>query len=254
MVSRLKEVPKLAMATQFVFKRYEKKYLLDPMQYAELSSKLGEYMAADEYGRHTICNIYFDTDDYELIRTSLEKPIYKEKLRLRSYGIPGDNDRVFAEVKKKFDGVVYKRRTAMTAGETERFFNCGIKPRGADGQILREIEWFLLRYQPEPKVFLAYDRMALFGKEDPALRITFDRNIRWRDTDLDLRFGDRGEAVLPPDKILMEIKIPGTVPVWLGHMLSEMGLFPTSFSKYGTCYVQNILGRNVRRGSVNVCA
>ena len=244
----------MAKATQFVFKRYEKKYLLDPVQYAELKSRLEKYMDADEYGRYTICNIYFDTDDYELIRTSLEKPVYKEKLRLRSYGVPKDNDRIFAEVKKKLDGVVYKRRTAMTAEEAGDFLIRGIKPSSADGQILSEIEWFLSRYQPEPKIFLAYDRVALFGKEDPALRITFDRNIRWRDTDLDLRFGDWGEMVLPPDKILMEIKIPGTVPVWLGHMLSEIGLFPTSFSKYGTCYIQNILGGNVRRGSVNVCA
>ncbi len=100
---------------QNVFRRYENKYLLNDRQLEALKNSLSKYMAQDAHGSYTICNIYFDTDDFLLARRSLEKPKYKEKLRLRSYGVPKGSDQVFAEIKKKYDGVVYKRRAPLRA-------------------------------------------------------------------------------------------------------------------------------------------
>lgn len=234
----------MAKQIQQSFKRFEKKYLLTPAQYDALLDGMRPYMQADQYGRYTICNIYYDTDNFQLIRTSLESPIYKEKLRLRSYGVPTDGQQVFVEIKKKFDHVVYKRRAVLPCAEAAAYLAGQTRPRAED-QICREIDWFLKTYQPSPRVFIAYDRTALAGIENRDLRVTFDTNLRWREEELDLRRGDHGAPLLPGDRILMEIKIPGTAPVWLGHLLSESGVFPTSFSKYGTCYRQNLLERAV---------
>ena len=225
---------------QRCFQRYEKKYLLNPEQYQKIRSGLAPYMEADEHGRYTICNLYYDTPDFQLIRASLDKPVYKEKLRMRSYGVPADGDSVFVELKKKYKGVVYKRRTVLEAGEALDYLAGRCSPRAKD-QICREIDWFLGRYHPVPQVFIAYDREALAGLEDRVLRVTFDIDLRWRDTALDLRSGDGGERITSRDQILMEIKIPGSAPVWLSRLLSENSVFPTSFSKYGVCYRENLM-------------
>ena len=246
----------MACKIQFCFKRYEKKYMLTPDQLTRILAGIDGHMCADEFGRYTICNIYYDTDDFQLIRASLEKPVYKEKLRMRSYGVPGSGDEVFVELKKKYDSVVYKRRTVMRAADAVSYIHDGTAPERED-QICREIDWFMHSYHPRPKVFIAYDRTAFAGLEDPDLRLTFDTGLRWRDRDLDLRAGDWGEPLLDAGHILMEIKIPGTTPVWLAHLLSEAGAFPTSFSKYGACYQQNILGRRRSGGAgreVRACA
>ena len=198
-------------------------------------------MKKDAYGEYTICNIYYDTDDYRLIRASLEKPVYKEKLRVRSYGVPQEDGKVFVELKKKFDGVVYKRRITTGIQNMEPFLS-GELPSENFGQIGREIRYFQSFYRTAPKVFIGYDRLAFVGIDDPRLRITFDTNLRWRDTDADLRLGDRGAPIaLPGGEVLMEVKIPGACPLWLSRLLSEAGAFPTSFSKYGACYSGSIL-------------
>lgn len=224
---------------QYTFKRYEKKYMLTPEQYRKLLSDIGKEIEEDEYGQYTICNIYYDTPNYELIRTSIEKPVYKEKFRLRSYGVPKSDDTIFAEIKKKYNGVVYKRRIAEHPDVIRAFIE-EKQMLQEDRQIQGEIQWFLQMYDPVPKVFIGYDRTAFAGKEDKNLRITFDRNIRWRDKDLDLQAGDAGEPVLSEDGIVMEIKVPNSFPMWLVSALSRHEIYPVSFSKYGTCYKRYI--------------
>ena len=147
------------------------------------------------------------------------------------------------EIKKKFDGIVYKRRVLSDIGETMEYLQGGEKPEVDDPQILQEIQWFKQNYSLEPKLFLAYDRLAFRDVEDPELRLTFDRNIRFRTENLDLTCGDYGIKLIPEDQILMEVKIPGAAPVWLSHLLSDHGIFPISFSKYGKCY-QKMMERN----------
>lgn len=238
---------------QTVFQRYEKKYLLEPDQAAAVRRALTGRMLEDRYGQHTICNLYYDTPDFSLIRTSLDKPVYKEKLRLRSYGVPNDTSTVFLELKKKFDGVVYKRRVPMTLLESARYLASGVRPAGENAQILREIDWFLAHNPVEARAFIGYDRVALFGADDPELRITFDRNIRAREDALDLRCGDRGDALLAPGQALMELKIGEAMPVWLSRILSDCAVRPASFSKYGVCYRDQIFAAQQHKGGV-ICA
>lgn len=227
------------MSIQQSFRRIEKKYLLTPAQYRILCDGMAPYMKPDKHGHYTICNIYYDTDTFALIRASLEKPVYKEKLRLRSYGTPDVDSPVFVEIKKKFDHVVYKRRITMPCAEANAYLSGALPPCRGD-QIRCEIDWFLKTYQPRPSVFIAYDRTAFSGLEDDALRITFDTGLRWRQDALDLRLGDHGAPILPPDRILMEIKLPDAAPLWLSALLSSAGIFPVSFSKYGTCYKEHL--------------
>ena len=224
---------------QCSFKRYEKKYLLTREQYEAVRAGMDAYMTADAYSHYSICNVYYDTDDFSLIRTSLQKPMYKEKLRVRSYGVAQDGGKVFVELKKKYDGVVYKRRVVMGAADAVTYLQ-GQHPAD-ESQIHHEIDWFMDTYRPVPKVFIAYDREAYAGRENPDLRITFDTNLRGRTERVDLRAGDDGAPILPDNQVLMEIKIPGAAPIWLARLLSENGIVSTSFSKYGAYYKKYIV-------------
>lgn len=226
---------------QLSFERVEKKYVLTPAQFRLLFRALSAYMEVDQYGLHTIQNIYYDTPDYALIRYSLEGPIYKEKFRVRSYGTPDNLSPVFAEIKKKFNGVVYKRRVALPSWQLPGFVS-GCTLRDADPQIQAEIHHMLGQYPLSPRCFIGYDRIAMFGKEDPSFRLTFDQNLRYRLDDLDLRAGDRGDPVLDDERIILEIKFSQSAPLWISHMLSGMGIFSQSFSKYGRCWQQHLSG------------
>lgn len=224
---------------QTVFKRYEKKYFMTKEQEALFLERIKDKMELDKYGETTICNIYFDTVDYDLIRRSIEGPIYKEKLRLRSYNVPkGPDSKVFVEIKKKFDGVVYKRREELTLAEAEDYLYRGVHP-DKDTQILREIDWFLKTNDVFPAVYLAYDRRAFAGVEEPEFRLTLDRNIRCRRKQMNLADGAVGEPIIDENLVLMEIKIPGTMPQWMSKILGDLEIYPTSFSKYGTYYTGN---------------
>lgn len=226
--------------TKLTFKRYEKKYLLSAKQYDALRLRLEERIVPDLYHKSEVCSVYYDEDSYSLIRHSLEKPPYKEKLRLRSYGVPGPEDEVFVELKKKYKGVVYKRRVVMEDRAAEDWL-AGRREAPADSQITREIDYFLHSHTLSPKAFIGCDRTSWAGKDDPELRITFDENLRWRDSALSLTEGSGGAPLLDAGQVLMELKLPGAAPLWLARMLSELELFPRSFSKYGTCYRNEIL-------------
>ncbi len=225
---------------QVMFKRYEKKYLLSERKHELLRQSLKDYLKVDNYGETTICNIYFDTPDRRLIRTSIERPIYKEKLRLRSYGTPQADDTVFIELKKKYKGIVYKRRVKSEFIIAKHYLYDS-EPFSQPSQITKEIDWFLNFYKElKPAMFISYNRVAMFGVEDPELRITFDGNILWREEELRLDCGAWGNPLLEEGQRLMEIKIPGAMPLWLAHILNELEIYPTSFSKYGRGYEQSV--------------
>ena len=239
-----------------VFNRFENKYLIDADTFYELTGALHSRMVPDvhnpvcpdkkdgkhEYAYYTISNIYYDTEDDYLIRQSLSHPLYKEKLRLRSYGVPGLNDIVFLELKKKFQGIVNKRRTKIPLCTAYTFLNgehYGTLPEPQpcmNLQVLKEIGVFLKRYALVPKVYIAYDRLAFFDKNSGDLRISFDKNIRTRRHGLQLEKGDFGDSLILENQRLMEIKSAGAMPLWLSALLSELGVFKKSFSKYGTEY------------------
>ena len=178
-----------------VFMRTEKKYMVNTSQRSELLLRSRGLLIPDAYGSYTLCNIYFDTDSFDLIRASLEKPVFKEKLRMRSYGVPKADTNVFFEIKRKFDGVVGKRRIDIPLCELRDYLEHGKAP-AQDSQIFREIDYFMNFYHPKPKVFLAYDRTAFCSPRHPGFRVTFDNGIRSRTDDLYLEHGDCGEYLL----------------------------------------------------------
>ncbi len=236
-----------------IFERIEKKYVLDESTYNALREKLAVHFKPDRYPKGTIYNIYFDTPNDQLVRTSIEKPLYKEKLRLRSYAVPDKKSKVFVELKKKFQGVVYKRRVDMTLEQAEEFLSGGNAP-GNDPQIEKELDYFLSFYQGiGPAMYLSYDRLAFVAKDDPELRLTFDTHILYRQDNLGLDKGQWGKELLPPGTRIMEIKIPGSMPLWLSHILDELKIYPASFSKYGTAYSKE-LAADLKKGKVITCA
>lgn len=208
------------MAYQAVFKRKEMKYLMSSEQYEKLMEILSDKIIPDDFPTSAISNLYYDTPDFRLIRTSLQKPKYKEKLRLRCYKVPNATTQAFLEIKKKALGIVYKRRESLPYQRAIDFL-AGKDP-GKDTQIFRELDWMLKSYKNlAPAMFLSYDRLSYKGVEDSSVRITFDQNILWRTTTLDLSAGTWGEQLLEPEQKLMEIKISNAMPLWLAHALSE---------------------------------
>ncbi len=226
---------------QDVFKRKEVKYLLSYEQYKDLRNFLKGYAEVDGYGETDILNIYYDTEKFDVIQTSLDKPLYKEKLRLRSYGTASEDSKSFIEIKKKFDGIVYKRRISAPYKTAVDYLN-GEKEALLDrSQIRREIDSFLEMYPGiAPKMAICYKRIAMAGVEDPKLRITFDKDITWRTKDLSLKKGNYGREILEKGQHLMEVKIGNAFPIELSKMFSELGIFPISFSKYGRGYLEMI--------------
>ena len=223
------------MAYTTVFKRYELKYLLTPEQRERLLPVISTHMQEDAYGSTTVRNVYYDTESYRLIRHSLEKPIFKEKLRLRSYATVTPADTVFVELKRKYDGVVYKRRHPRAEAEATAWMEAGEHPH-AMGQIAGEINYFLSYYRPlAPRVFLSYEREAYFAKEGD-LRLTLDSRILARTDALSLTAPPYGTPLIPDGMSLLELKCAGGIPLWMVRFLSEEGIRRISFSKYGTAY------------------
>ncbi|MEK4325552.1 polyphosphate polymerase domain-containing protein [Paenibacillus sp. FSL R7-0297] len=240
-----------------VFNRYENKYLFDTESYLKLYNELLEYMEPDEYNKqheyYSITNLYYDTPHDSLIRSSLAKPKYKEKLRIRAYGIPTGDTKVYLEIKKKVFGLVNKRRTSLKLNEAYDFVASGIEPEFKsymNKQVIEEIKYMLTRYDLQPKLYLSYDRKAMFCKNNRDLRITFDTNIRCRRYDLKMEHGVYGEELLEPGQWLMEVKAEKTIPVWLAKMLSEHQMYRTSFSKYGNEYKKMLKNSKAERESV----
>ena len=228
------------MAYKSVFRRYELKYLLFKEQKEIILNAISPYMQLDSYGHTTIRNIYFDTDSYQLIRRSIEKPAYKEKLRIRSYSKATPETEVFVELKKKYDHVVYKRRIALPE-RVAMDWVCGKIPSPIDTQISREIDYFKSHYTGlRPSVFLSYERDAYFERDGGDFRLTFDQNILVRDHDLSLCSDAGGRSVMDPDLTMMELKCSGALPLWMVEVLSRERIYKTSFSKYGVAYQKYI--------------
>ncbi len=226
-----------------VFQRIEVKYLLSDRQYTELLKRLENMAAIDSYGKTSILNIYFDTPDFKLIERSLEKPVYKEKLRLRTYGVASDDTNAFIEIKKKYKGVVYKRRINMPYKDAMDYLTRD-KELKERSQISDEIDYFKHFYKGlRPAMAISYDRIAMAGIEDPDLRITFDENIRWRTENLSLTEGNVGKDILLPGQHLMELKIAGAMSMELARILDELEIRKTSFSKYGRGYMEYMYGQ-----------
>ena len=224
------------MAFQTVFKRYEIKYLITVEQKKKVLAAMEPHMKLDKYGRTAIRNLYYDTDSYLLIRRSIEKPTYKEKLRIRSYGKASSDSTVFVELKKKYKHVVYKRRISLHRDEAMSWLS-GESCLDSNTQISNEVDYFMDYYGSlHPTVFLSYEREAYHSYNGTDFRVTFDDTILCRLDDLSLASEVYGTPLLSDGMVLMEIKCSGAIPLWMTEVLSKERIFKTSFSKYGTVY------------------
>ncbi len=217
-----------------VMKRYELKYCLSKDQLEYFKTRILEHMKVDKYGLTSIASIYFDTPSFRLINKSIEKPPFKEKIRLRSYGLAKENSTVFLEIKRKLDGIVYKRRIATTEEKVQEFL---YKNEEFDKtQISRELLAFKETYKElEPKYLIIYDRVAYYQDESD-LRITIDFNPRYRTTDLNLHTSMEGTSLLEDGGAILEIKVQHSIPLWLSEILRDGKIYKTSFSKVGTAH------------------
>lgn len=239
------------------FERKEVKYRLNAMQVRAIKQALSAHMAPDEYGQTSITSVYYDTPNRDMISRSLEKPAYKEKLRLRTYGPRNASAPVFVELKKKHEGIVYKRRIAASE-PAARLLMVGVPYERAISryplvdealeaeshsakslQIAEEIAACVRRNSPVlPSMAILVERVAWAplldarGAEAEGVRITFDERIRYRD--LFAPAGKRASVpLLAAGEAIMEVKVPGAYPLWLQGPLAEWGGRPAMFSKYG---------------------
>ena len=235
---------------QSVFARVEKKFLITEEQHAAITAALRlRGFAVQSFGSPTVQSLYYDTPDCLLVRRSIDRPNYKEKLRLRCYGEPEGGSAAYVEIKKKYAGVVYKRRTGLPLNDALSALRLGQMPESA-GQIGREVTWFVQRWGVSPKALIIYERDAWLSAMEPELRVTFDRDIRFRDEDFDMTRPALGTSLIAANQRLMEVKIPGVWPMWLHSLLAGLGVPQTHFSKYGTAYL-NYLAPSARLQPAN---
>lgn len=217
----------------YIFKRYEKKYRISEAQREALLRETEGHLIPDSHGKSRLHSIYLDTADYRLIRESITAGAYKEKLRLRSYGLPEGNDNVFFEIKKKYKGIVYKRRILLPLDSAYNYIAGGPPPQ--KGQIMNEIDYAMRVYGSlSPKMQISCDREAYFAADDGDVRLTFDSELRFLPNPEG--FGGEGEEIIPDTELILEIKTAGAVPMWLSAALSKCEIFSAPFSKYGTAY------------------
>lgn len=215
-----------------IIDRFEIKYLLNKCDYNLLINKMKDFLVKDKYFKETIYNIYFDSDDYILINRSLDKPIYKEKIRMRSYDKTNDSTNIFLEIKKKYIKNSNKRRVVISYKDYLDYINYGIIPK-CDKQIMNEIDYCFKRYKLKPKIKILYDRLAYCLKGDDTFRITFDTNIRYSNDNMDFNNDDN---ILFMSDYIMEIKTFSGIPLWLNKILNNLDIYPTSYSKVGKIY------------------
>ena len=239
------------------FRRMEKKIMVKTSEVDALKSRVEEHMVPDKFNLdgkpYMICNLYYDDDSNSVIRNSIQLPKYKEKLRLRSYGVPDDDSKVFIELKKKFKGVGTKRRAKITLKEIEDFLQYRTYPQKLsyiDEQVLREIDYYLSHHTVYPRTYVSYLRFAYFAADDPSFRVTFDHDILTRRYDLDLRLGRYGDPLLPLDTTLVEVKFSGAVPVWFCRVMSDFGISFNTFSKYGTSFKRYTYDLSQKEGNL----
>ena len=225
-----------------IFRRIEKKYVINKEQYEELKKALEGHMREDRYGRSVVCNIYFDSDDYSLIRNSITKPYYKDKVRLRSYNTPDEDSKVFLEIKRKCGKVVGKRRIEMNLNQAKKYLIDREDVDVNNKQIKNELDYYFDFYNLKPKMYVAYDREAYYEIGNDDFRVTFDNNILARQYDLELSKGKYGKRILDEELYVMEIKTLGVIPLWFVHAINKCNIQPGHYSKYGVAYEELVLG------------
>ncbi len=225
-----------------VFDRIEKKYLITKEQKQRILKVVKKHMEKDNFHKSEVFNIYLDTDNFDLIIQSIEQPIFKEKLRARSY--KGYN-KVFFEIKTKLCGkennVGYKRRICVAKSDYQKIVEGRAKvadvikktaERPRDIQIAKEVDYLIEHFNLSPKILVFYKRESYQGENK--LRITFDEDLKYRDKSVNFNKSKNDKKYFKNEKnVIMEIKAHGVLPLWLSRELSAEKIFPERFSKVG---------------------
>ncbi|MBQ2660242.1 polyphosphate polymerase domain-containing protein [Candidatus Saccharibacteria bacterium] len=247
-----------------VFRRVEKKYLISKEEKDLILKLIKKHVRKNKYFQSTVCSIYFDTKNDDLIIKQVDKPLdkasFREKVRLRSYNVPKMEDYIFFELKTKHregkDKLSDKRRFQFLLKDyydwekgratLEEIAKRKIEKTN-DVQVARELEYIIKYLNLAPKILIACERESYEGKEDKQLRLTFDDGLRYRSKDLKLEKGANGKKFFEGEKnIIMEIKAAGGMPLWLVEALNKLKAYPQPFSKYGKIYQQMKGKKNVQ--------
>ena len=222
------------------FRRIEQKYILTKKEFDIVTKEIKKYVDQDKYYRSSICSVYFDSDNNDLIINSIDGSIFKEKIRIRSYGLVNNNDKIFLELKKKFKGVTYKKRVTMTLKEFWNYYDNRVIPESCKNLSMKEIDYCFNKYDLSPKMFIHYDRYSYVDKSDKSIRITFDYNLKYRNKNLNLYNDDDLKKIVDEDIYVMEIKTTDRIPLWFTNILSKLKLYPGNFSKYKEAYLNTL--------------
>jgi hypothetical protein len=247
-----------------LFTRYELKYLITFDTYRTLADTLIPYMQYDPFGdkqgRYSIFSLYFDSPDRKIYYETMNRAAFRQKLRLRIYNSASIDDSAYFEVKQKFKNVVNKRRTAIQLSDAYRFIEkradvSDLENYSASNkQVLKEIRSFRDVYRLAPAVIVGYDRQAFHGIDDTDLRITFDYHLTCRNDNYRLENGmHNGAYFVPPNLVVLEVKVKHSVPLWLTKLLSEFRCPLRSVSKFCTsvdCVSPDNHGSESRRNSI----
>ena len=224
-----------------IFRRVEQKYLITSEQYNALMEALGDKLVKDEYFYNDIYNLYLDAPDHRLIIQSIEKPMYKETFRVRSYGLAENEDsKVYLEIKKKFDGTSHKRRISMALGEFYKYMEKGNRPKGANPITLAELDYDFEKYNLQPSILINYERYSYYFRGNKDLRVTFDHNVKYRVKKPDLTNGDDMHHIIDKDMYIMEIKSLDSLPIKLSQLLAKLKIYPRGFSKPKNAYLKSL--------------
>ena len=224
-----------------IFRRVEQKYLITSEQYNALMEALGDKLVKDEYFYNDIYNLYLDAPDHRLIIQSIEKPMYKEKFRVRSYGLAENEDsKVYLEIKKKFGGTSHKRRISMTLGEFYKYMEKGNRPKNANPITLAELDYDFEKYNLQPSILINYERYSYYFRGNKDLRVTFDHNVKYRVKKPDLTNGDDMHHIIDKDMYIMEIKSLDSLPIKLSQLLAKLKIYPRGFSKPKNAYLKSL--------------
>lgn len=256
-----------------VFERKEMKYRITAAQLAELLPVLQEHLVPADFADATVRSLYYDTPGDDLIARSIEGPLYKEKLRLRVYGDGYDPAMpAFVEIKKKFKGIVYKRRVMLSLAAAEAFLDgmpyeealaaypladkklaAQVRENAAKNkQIANEIAFFMQRYAPlQPSILTACSRCSLVDPDGGDLRITIDTQLCAKHRPTNIGDVDGAGALIGEGDAIMEIKSTFALPLWLTSALSSVGAYKQSFSKCGAAYAQAMRTQNEERPMQN---
>ena len=235
--------------------RVEEKYLITKQDKTALMKAVSKRLNHDEYYKEEILSLYLDTDNFDLAIKTIDRPNFREKVRVRSYNVPTKSKEVFFEVKTKLkigkDKIGNKRRLVIPLKDFYAYIDKGqdlvkIAEKASNGdaqqmQVARELDYLIRYFKLKPKLIIVSDRTAFRGKDDHGFRLTFDENLRFRLNKLKLEKGGEGEKYFPntsdpKHSIIMEVKTMHAMPPWFVDELSRLHIYPVRFSKYGKIY------------------